>query len=120
MLRVPGAAMALTIAIAVAADAVRPDAGAPFFSHASDRLEGERADVALDVSVTGECGETVSAFDRAELVVTRSRFATVTIVQQPPSGCVNCDALRVRWQHEPTGYLAFEVYVYRRPVRLSC
>lgn len=96
------------------------DARTPYFTVESRVSVGNRGEEWLDVSVPASCGERAWLFDRAELVVTRNRFGDVQFVGLPSPGCVQCAPVHLRWFHEPTGYLSFEVNVYRRLELVSC
>ena len=89
------------------------------------------ADHALSVGDKGEdhygvstrppaCGATALVFDHARIVYVRRRFGEARIVSSPPAGCTYCAPLVVRWYHEPTGYLGYQVHVYRRRVEGRC
>lgn len=117
-------AMAATVALAgqasAAGDGVVADPGTPYFQLESSVSVGSKGEERLDVSTEARCGEPAWVFDHAELVVTRNRFGDVQFTALPQPGCTSCDPLTLRWYHEPTGYLAFEVHVYRRLENLPC
>lgn len=96
------------------------DPKTPYFTLESAVSVGSKGEEALDVSVDAECGEAAWVFHRAELVVGRNRFGDVQFVGLPASGCVRCAPVELRWFHEPTGYLSFQVNVYRRLEIVSC
>lgn len=98
---------------------VRLDERTPFFQFQSARLVGDRGEVSLDVSTAPGCGAQWR-FDHAELEVVQNRFGDVQFVSLPASGCEACDPVIVRWMHEPTGQLAFNVNVYRVRVDSPC
>ena len=91
-----------------------PDPREPLFRLESSVSVGNKGEEALDVGIDAVCGEPAWVFDRAELVVTRNRFGDVQFTSLPRPGCTDCEPLTLRWYHEPTGYLTFEVHVYRR------
>jgi len=103
-----------------AGDSVRPDQRQPYLAVESALAVGTKGDEVLDVSVPEVCGETLWAFDHAELHIARNRYGGAQFVTLPRPGCLACDPLVVRWYHEPTGHLSFEVRVFRRPVQLPC
>ena len=81
---------------------------------------GDHGEQLLDVSFEGsDCG-VQWRFDHAEIKVVSNRFGDVQFVGLPQPGCLECDPIRVRWMHEPTGHLEFRVNVFRRPVLVSC
>ncbi|MGE0313406.1 MAG: hypothetical protein AB7P21_17495 [Lautropia sp.] len=80
------------------------------YRQASDLAVGNKGEHAIDVSRPApQCGAVSPVFDGARIEITRQRFGKAMIVSSPPSGCTRCSALRVRWFHEPTGYLDFTV-----------
>ncbi len=100
---------------------VRPDVKDPYLRVESDKLVGNQGEEQFDVSIAGQaaCGD-LWLFDHAELDIIRNRFSDVQFVQIPPAGCTRCEPVRVRWYHEPTGYLTFDVRVFRRLVKTAC
>jgi hypothetical protein len=89
--------------------------------HQSDLAVGDKGERAFDVSSPPlACNQSGGVFDHAELVYGKRRFGEAQIVASPPAGCVRCPPLKVRWYHEPTGYLHFQVHVYRRWVEGVC
>ena len=66
------------------------------------------------------CGGTALLYDHANIVFGKRRFGDAQIVATPRTGCTSCEPLKVRWYHEPTGYLEFQVQVYRRRVEGIC
>ena len=81
---------------------------------------GDKGEELINVSVERRCDRPLWVFDHAELVVRDRRFGDAQFVAIPEAGCVDCPPLRVRWYHEPTGYLDFEVRVFRRESRAEC
>jgi hypothetical protein len=96
------------------------DPRTPFFSLESTISVGGKGEESLDVSVAAGCDEPAWLFHRAELVVRRNRFGDVQFVGLPSPGCVQCAPVQLRWFHEPTGYLSFEVNVHRRLEIVPC
>ena len=91
------------------------------FAHASDAKVGDRGERQVDVGFAAPgCGVRSPVFERAELRHLRRRFGEAQIVAAPPAGCTACAPLTVRWYHEPTGYLDFNVHVHRRWVEGVC
>lgn len=110
---------ALAISTATIGD-VTLDPKTPYFVLESSVSVGSKGEEVLDVSVEADCGEAAWVFHRAELVVSRNRFGDVQFVGLPAPGCVRCAPVALRWFHEPTGYLSFQVDVYRRLEIVSC
>lgn len=91
------------------------------FQVASSLKVGNRGEEVYELSVPAPaCGRPALVFDHARLVVERRRFGDAAIVAAPPAGCTTCPPLRVRWYHEPTGLIEFQVHVVRRRVEAPC
>ncbi len=91
------------------------------FNKRSDRKVGAKGDERIDVSTQSPaCGQEALLFDHARIVFGKRRFGDAQFVATPKPGCTRCDPLLVRWYHEPTGYLDFQVHVYRRRVEGIC
>lgn len=99
---------------------VRIDTLDPFHTVSSSLLVGNKGEEVLDVSVSGKACGARWLFDHAVISVVSERFGAAQFVSLPEPGCTQCQPLRVRWFHEPTGNLDFEVHVYRRHVFKSC
>lgn len=92
-----------------------------FFEYTHQLAVGDKGEDTLDVSAGPPgCGQSAKVFERAEVVYKDQRFGQAQIVSTPPAGCVRCAPLRVRWYHEPTGRLTYQVHVYRRVVEGIC
>ena len=102
------------------ADAVRPDVRQPFLRVDSALPVGNKGEEVMEVSVPRRCGTPLWVFDHAELNISRNRYGGAQFVNLPQPGCIECDPLVVRWYHEPTGHLDFEVQVFRRALTLPC
>jgi len=82
---------------------------------------GDKGEESFELSVKAPaCNEEALVFHQARIVYKRRRFGEATIVRSPVSGCTSCSPLVVRWYHEPTGFLDFQVHVYRKRVAGSC
>ena len=91
------------------------------FDHQSTLAVGDKGERTLDVSgPPPACNQSGPVFDHAQLVYGKRRFGEARIVASPPAGCSRCSPLRVRWYHEPTGNLHFQVHAYRRIVEGVC
>ncbi len=99
---------------------VRLDERAPYFRVESSVLVGNKGEEHIDVSMPAECGNEQWVFDHAEIAVRRNRYGGAQITQLPARGCQRCEPIVVRWFHEPTGFIAFDVNVYRRRERTEC
>lgn len=85
----------------------------------SNLIVGNKGEESIEVSQTSGCGKQW-LFSSAELVINRNRFGGAQFVSLPPPGCRTCDPVRVRWFHEPTGYLDFSIEIRRRQVHILC
>ncbi|MFK7975506.1 MAG: hypothetical protein AB8C02_05185 [Halioglobus sp.] len=82
---------------------------------------GDKGKEAFNLSVVKPaCGQEALVFHSARLVYKRKRFGEARIVRSPPSGCFNCPPLEIDWYHEPTGYVDFQVHIYRKRVSGQC
>ncbi len=82
---------------------------------------GDKGEDRIDVSSSlPACGANTSVFDHARIVYTSRRFGEAQITSLPESGCTRCKALKIRWYHEPTGRVEYQVHVYKRIVSGIC
>jgi hypothetical protein len=94
---------------------------AALFERSSEIKVGNRGEELYTVSVSGPgCGQRAWVFDHARIRHIRQRFGEAQIVSQPQEPCVQCEPVQVRWYHEPTGYLHFQLEVYRREIDGAC
>jgi len=94
----------------------------PFIVYAShsDSFGGKGVD-AFDVSTRAPaCNKTADIFHRAKLIIEKQRFGDARVEQKPPSGCTKCPAITVRWYHEPTGRIDFQLHIQRRQIQGVC
>ncbi len=66
------------------------------------------------------CGATSSVFDHARVVYAKRRFGEAQIASLPEPGCTRCAPLKIRWYHEPTGRVRYQVHIYQRVVSGVC
>lgn len=100
---------------------VRANATLQLFEHQSTLKVGDKGEEHFNVSTAPpRCGKTGLVYDSADLVYQQNRFGEAQIVATPKPGCTRCQPLKVRWYHEPTGKLHFQVQVYRRVVTGIC
>lgn len=99
---------------------VQLDEKTPFFSLSSKLNVGNKGEELIDVSQQATCGQAAWVYDHAELVIDRKRFGNAQFVALPQTGCLVCEPIKVRWYHEPTGYLTFSVNIFRRQVTRQC
>jgi len=92
------------------------------FEHHSKLSVGDKGEERYDVSQAAPaCGQKGYVFDSADLIQGRdTRFGEAKFVGLPKVGCSRCQPIRVRWYHEPTGKLHFQVHVYRREIEGIC
>ena len=99
---------------------IQPDPQTPYYTLRSDRSVGERGEVHLQVSTpSDQCGEQWR-FHSAEIVIRANRFGDAQFAALPTPGCTNCAEIVVRWMHEPTGHLEFDVNVLREKYLNPC
>jgi len=92
-----------------------------YFERTHSLSVGDKGEDRFDVGVTPPaCGVTALVFDHARIVYKQRRFGEAKVISKPPSGCILCSPLVVRWYHEPTGYLEYQVHVYRRRITGDC
>lgn len=94
----------------------------PYLKMESRLIVGDKGELTFDVSLPEDqprCGA-LWVFDHVDLEILDSRFGDAQFVTLPEPGCWDCSEGTVRWFHEPTGYLSFEVHVYRRQMHLPC
>lgn len=99
---------------------VRLDPKTPYFELSSHLSVGDHGEQELDVSYQGAACGTQWRFHHATIDVVRNRFGEVQFVGLPAAGCIRCEPVRIRWMHEPTGYLEFTVNVFRRRYHVAC
>lgn len=98
-----------------------PPSGLLTLGKHSDLKVGARGEEQLDVSsAPPACGGEAMLFDHARVVFAKRRFGDAQIVALPKPGCTRCEPLSVRWYHEPTGHIDFQIHVYRRRVEGIC
>ena len=91
------------------------------FEKKSNLAVGDKGEESYSVnSQLPACGAKGTIFDHAELVTGKSRFGEAKIISSPNTACTNCSPVKVRWYHEPTGNLHYQVHVYRREVSGIC
>jgi len=96
-------------------------AGLLYFERKHSLSVGDKGEERFDVSTKPPaCGATALVFDHARVVYKRKRFGEAKIISSPAAGCINCSPLVIRWYHEPTGYLDYQVHVYRRRISGKC
>lgn len=92
-----------------------------FYESTHNLNVGDKGQESFNLSVQRPaCGQQALVFHRARLVYKRQRFGAAKITRSPPSGCFDCPPLIVDWYHEPTGYVDFQVHIYRKMVQGYC
>lgn len=90
------------------------------FEKKSDLAVGDKGEESYKVTTSlPACNNKALIFERAELVQ-KGRFGEAKIISSPKAGCTNCSPVKVRWYHEPTGNLHYQVHVYRKEVTGIC
>lgn len=99
---------------------IRSDERTPYFTLNSNRSVGDRGEIHLDVSLEeAEC-DAQWRFHSAEIHIKANRFGDAQFVALPAPGCIECAEIVVRWMHEPTGHIDFDVNVFRERHMESC
>lgn len=92
-----------------------------FYERTHQLAIGDKGEDSFDVGVPPlSCGQQALVFDQARIVYAQQRFAQAQVIQSPTAGCTSCSPLKVRWYHEPTGKLIYQLHVYRRRVSGIC
>ncbi|MEZ5652145.1 MAG: hypothetical protein R3E87_16530 [Burkholderiaceae bacterium] len=87
----------------------------------SARKVGDKGELSVAVSqAPARCAHRSPVFAGAELRVRARRFGEAEIVSQPQPYCQDCKPVVVRWYHEPTGQIDFEVLGTFRLVEGVC
>lgn len=90
------------------------------FEKKSDLAVGNKGEETYNVNSTlPSCNNTGFIFEHAELIQ-KGRFGEAKIISSPDPGCTKCGPVKIRWYHEPTGNLEYQVHVYRRKVQGIC
>lgn len=66
------------------------------------------------------CGTSVEVFHQARIIIEKKRFGDARIEYKPDSGCKRCQPVKVRWYHEPTGLISYQLHVQRRRIEGLC
>lgn len=98
-----------------------PTLGLAIFDFKSDQRVGAKGDHHYTVShAPPTCGKPALLFDHARVLFRARRFGDAQIISTPSPGCTQCEPIVVRWYHEPTGRLDYQLQVYHRPVEAPC
>lgn len=69
---------------------------------------------------SSSCGKKSEVFHKAGIVIVKKRFGDARIEKQAVSGCKNCGPIKVRWYHEPTGQINYQLHIQRRIIEVEC
>ncbi|MEZ5657287.1 MAG: hypothetical protein R3E83_01785 [Burkholderiaceae bacterium] len=87
----------------------------------SSRKVGNKGELSVDVAQAApRCGSRSPLFVAAEVHMRKRRFGDAEIVNAPKPLCDRCKPVVVRWYHEPTGQIDFEVLGRFRLVEGVC
>ena len=67
-----------------------------------------------------DCDEEAWAFERGNIVFNNKRFGDAKIASSPKAGCSKCKPMVVKWYHEPTGKIDYQVHIYKRKIVGAC
>lgn len=99
----------------------KPAQGMAIFDFRSDQRVGAKGDHHYTVShAPPTCGKPALLFDHARVLFRARRFGDAQIISTPSPGCTQCEPIVVRWYHEPTGRLDYQLQVYHRLVQAPC
>lgn len=70
--------------------------------------------------VQSGCNQRTPLFHKASIVIVTKRFGDVRIEKQPLSGCKKCSPIKVRWYHEPTGSIHYQLHIQYRMIEGEC
>lgn len=67
-----------------------------------------------------QCEATEEVFHQARIIIDKKRFGDARIEAKPTHGCLRCQPVKVRWYHEPTGLISYQLHVQRRRIEGLC
>lgn len=85
-----------------------------------DNFGGKGLDKFSVTSTTPVCNKTADIFYKARIITSEQRFGDARIESQPSSSCFQCSQLKVRWYHEPTGSISYQLHIQRRIISGVC
>lgn len=88
-------------------------------SHA-DAFGGKGLDQFNVGSTKPKCNNTVDIYHQARMVIDKKRFGDARLESKPPTACVKCTPLKVRWYHEPTGSIHYQLHIQKRQIQGIC
>jgi hypothetical protein len=90
-------------------------------SKSSNLKVGAKGTERVNVSSSApSCGTEALLFDHAKILFSKRRFGDAQFTSLPKPGCTRCSPVIVKWYHEPTGHLDFQVLIYRRIIDGIC
>ena len=99
---------------------IREHPRSPVLNRESRLVVGNKGEEVVEITAAEPCDNNCWVFDHAEIEIYAQRFGTAQFVSLPPMGCTNCSPIRVRWYHEPTGYLSFAIRLFQRQLPEGC
>ena len=91
-----------------------------FTQEHKDPFGGKGIDLYKIVNHPATCGSKGELFHDAKIIFGKKRFGEARIEQKPKPGCSKCTPVKVRWFHEPTGSVNYQLEIQRRIVHGVC
>lgn len=88
-------------------------------SHA-DAFGGKGLDQFNVGTTKPKCNDTADIYHQARIIIDKKRFGDARLESKPTSGCIKCSPLKVRWYHEPTGSISYQLHIQRRLIAGIC
>ncbi|PCJ50567.1 MAG: hypothetical protein COA74_01965 [Gammaproteobacteria bacterium] len=66
------------------------------------------------------CNKQQAVFHSAKLLIKSNRFGDARIEHRPTQGCTSCSKLSIRWFHEPTGKIEYQIKIQKRLIDGIC
>lgn len=86
----------------------------------ADAFGGKGIDEFKVSSNPPKCNASTDVFHQARIVIDNKRFGDARIEFKPKSACVNCQPIKVRWYHEPTGSIHYQLHIQQRQIQGLC
>lgn len=85
-----------------------------------DPFGGKGTDIIKISSKEPTCNHKKEVFHHAQILILKKRFGNARIERIPTSACLKCKPLKIRWYHEPTGYISYQIQIQRREIEGVC
>lgn len=98
----------------------KPSNGFTYSAKHQDPFGGKGIDSFNISTIKPGCNQKALSFNHAQLIVDKKRFGDARIESKPKPACLNCSPIKVRWYHEPTGSITYQLHVQRRQIEGVC